>query len=153
MPKKPLKEEIWFREAADLMVRDHINLRRAAEELGQVLLPEEAQAIGRRKIFQTILKDAANDYYAELGKDQNRTKEIIIGRMMEAIERMAEEGQSKDVALAAFQLSKILGYVGADTEVNVMGSLTQEDIDKLKDEIRQRRELLLKKPSPDAIPN
>jgi hypothetical protein len=151
MPKGvKFKEEVWFREAADIMVKERINLRRAAEQLGQVLLPEEANSIFRRKLFQVILQQAKNDFYAELGKDQNRTRDILIGRMLDAIDRLADEGQAKDVTLAAFQLSKILGFVGAETEVNVMGSLTQEDIDKLKNEIRTRRELLDKKPSNDS---
>ena len=153
MTKSSKAEEIWFRQAADIMVRERINLRRAAEQLGQVLLPEEASNLFRRKIFQTILQQAKNDFYAELGRDQNRTKEIIIGRMLDGIERLTDEGQAKDAVLAAFNLAKILGMVGAETEVNVMGSLSQEDIDKLKDEIKTRRELLAKKPPKDAIPN
>lgn len=153
MTKSAKAEEIWFREAAEIMVQENINLRRAAEQLGQVLLPEEAKSVFRRKAFQAVLQQTKNDYYAKLGRDQNRTKEIIIGRMLDGIERLTEEGQSKDAVLAAFNLAKILGMVGAETEVNVMGTLSQEDIDKLKEEIKTRRELLSKKPPKDAVPN
>jgi hypothetical protein len=56
-------------DAINLMVRQNLSLRQAAQQLGQDLTPQEADNIQGRMRFQDALEEARMAYYAEIGKN------------------------------------------------------------------------------------
>lgn len=136
MPSVP--EQSWFQRAAEKMVREEKNLYAVAQELELALTSRECDNLSRTKAFQRVLWDERTKYHKELANDPNRNKNSLIGNMLLAAERLMGEGKYDKAAEVLFKLARIEGYVGAESQVTVIGSLSQEDIDKAKVEVRKK---------------
>jgi hypothetical protein len=134
---KPLNpEELWWTEACEIMVRDNLTLRKAAEFLGKNLLPAECQQIERRKGFQRVLWTVRYKYFQELADNPNRTKQVLLGQIVYAIDQLFKQGSWRDVIDGGLKLAKI-EYNVEDTSVNIFQGLTQKDFDEIKNRVKK----------------
>lgn len=136
MPTVP--EQSWFQRAAEKMIREEKSLYHVAQELELQFTSRECENIGRTKAFQRVLWEERTKYHKELANDPNRNKNSLVGNMLLAAEKLMAEGKYDKAAEALFKVARIEGYVGAESQVTVIGSLSQADIEKAREEILKR---------------
>jgi hypothetical protein len=124
--------ELWYSEVAQLMIRESLGLRQAAERLGIFLTQPEADVHVRRKEFQGLLWLERYKYFESLGSDPRRTREVLLGQMAHCAQRLMEEGLWDKAGNVLKELARIEGYVGADVTVNTFANLTQKELDEIK---------------------
>jgi hypothetical protein len=133
------KEENWFQRAAEVMVRESKTLAQAVLELEiPDITTREAANIERTKTFQRVLWSERHRFHKELANDPNRNKAAAIGQLQYVIQKLIEENKWDKAAEAILKMAKIEGWVGEQTQVNVFGSLSQDDINKLREEVRKQ---------------
>ena len=137
MPRNLIPPEPWWPQAADLMVRYDLSLREAAAELGTDLSIDQADAILKRKLFQKTLEEARTAYYIELGSNPNLTKEAVVGQLYRLVMRLAEDREDYKAADALLKLSKIKGWIGEGDQPSVLSSLSQVDIDRIRERLKE----------------
>jgi hypothetical protein len=140
MGRKLIKPEPWWADATMLMVKHDISLRQAAQELGVELTIEEADAIKDRKLFKECLDEARLAYFTEVGSSPKLTKEVVVGQIYQLARRLAEDREDYKAADALLKLSKVQGWVGEtpDSLTRVFSTLSQNDIDRLKERLREK---------------
>jgi hypothetical protein len=137
MARRAEKEEVWFQEVAGMMARESsLTLRQAALRLGLAMSPEEAQLFERRKEFQRILLAEQIKYYDELGSDPRRTKNVLLGQMVYAIQKLLDESAWDKALAGGIQLAKVAGWVGAESEVNIIEGLSQKDLEEVRAKLK-----------------
>jgi hypothetical protein len=109
MPRKPEPLEPWMLDAIQLMVRQNLSLRQAAQQLSQDLTPQEADNIQGRIRFQDALDEARLTYYAEIGLNPRLTKEAVVGQLYKLAERQANDREDYKAADALLKLAKVQG--------------------------------------------
>lgn len=141
MPRKPEPLEPWMIDAIQLMVRQNLSLRQAAQQLGQEITPQQADNIAGRIRFQDALQEARLEYYREVGSNPRLTKEAVVGQLFKLAERLANDREDYKAADALLKLAKIQGWTSGEGGAQpVFANLTQADIDRLKAEIRAKQE-------------
>src|SRR5215471_9023735 len=111
MPPKPEPLEPWMLDAINLMVRQNLSLRQAAQQLGQDLTPQEADNIQGRIRFQDALAEARMSYYAEIGSNPSLTKQAVVGQLYKLAERLANDREDYKAADALLKLAKVQGWL------------------------------------------
>ena len=79
MPRKPEPLEPCMLDAINLMVRQNLTLRQAAQQLGEEITPQQADNIQGRIRFQDALQEARMTYFAEIGSNPRLTKDAVVG--------------------------------------------------------------------------
>jgi hypothetical protein len=140
MPRKPEPLEPWMHEAIQLMVRQNLTLRQAAIQLGEDITPQQADNISGRIRFQDALQEARLAHYAEIGSNPQLNHHVVIGMLYQMAERLAGDREDYKAADALLKLAKVKGIVGteADTFAKLFGSLSQADIDTVKERLRKQ---------------
>lgn len=128
------------------MVLENCSLRKAAEQLQVSLTPADAQAIERRKAFQRVLWQTRYKHFQELADNPARTKQVLLGQIVYAIDQLFKEGAWRDVIDGGLKLAKI-EYNVEDQTVNVFQGLTQKDLDAIKNRIKKLNDPLGEKPN------
>lgn len=139
-PKLPTRAHYcpaWFVAAAEEMVRNGLNLRMAAVEVGHELSPEEADRVSRSRDFQEIYRNERNKYHAAIGNDPSRTKSVMIGMMWAQAERLALEGEAEKAALVLEKIAKLEGWGGNDSNINIFAGLSAKDITEAKRKLQE----------------
>lgn len=136
MPTAP--EQSWFARAAEKMVREEKTLYAVAQELELQMTSRECENVARTKTFQKALWQARTTFHKELANDPDRNKNSLVGNMLLAANKLMEEGKYDKAAEVLFKLARIEGYVGSEANVTVIGTLSQADIDKAKEEVKKR---------------
>ena len=77
-------------EAIQLIVRQILSLRQAAQQLGQEITPQQADNIQGRRRFQDALEEARLAYYAEVGGNPRLTKDAVVGQLFVLAQRLAD---------------------------------------------------------------
>ena len=139
MSKKPLKEEPWFSAVAKLMVKTGLNFRRAAETEGIPLTPEEADNLQKRDAWERVLRFERYKYLEELAADPQRTKNVLLGGMVYDIQQLRADGNYEKSLDGSLKLARV-EYGLAENTVNVLGTLNQEEINKVRERIKQLAE-------------
>lgn len=114
------------------MVRQGINLRQAAADLGQLLTQEEAEDTFRRRSFQRLLWAARHRFHAEIAEDPDRSKAAKLGQLEILAKKLEEQGDYDKAAEVILKIAKIEGWLTPDTNVNVFGSLTAKEFSDLR---------------------
>lgn len=142
MPRKPEPLEPWMLEAINLMVRQNLSLRQAAQQLGVEITPQQADNIGGRIRFQDALESARLSYYADVGSDYRLSRDAVVGQIFKLAERLASDREDYKAAVdALLKLSKIKGWVGEpEHKPSLLDSLTQSEIDKLRADVKKAQE-------------
>jgi len=141
MPRKPDPLEPWMLEAVELMIQENLSLRQAASQLGIEITPQEADNISGRIRFKDAIDEARLAYFTEIGSNPRLTKEAVVGQLYQLATRLAADREDFKAADALLKLAKIQGWMGyePDSLQKTLSALTQEDIDQLKGEIREKR--------------
>ena len=117
---------------AERCAREGISFRQAASDEGISLTSIEAENMERRKAYQEILWNARHRYAQELANNPQATKSSAIGMMMQAIQKLLEHGDWDKAIAGIEKLSKLQGWVGADTNVNLIAGISTKDLEKIK---------------------
>ncbi len=143
MPRKPEPLEPWMVDAIQFMIQQDITLRQAATHLGVELTPQQADNILGRVRFQDALREARLAHYAKIGSNPNLNQHVVIGMLYKMAERLAEDREDYKAADAVLKLAKVKGIVGTepDSFSKIFGSLTQANLDSLKERFRKQQEL------------
>lgn len=136
---RPVDLQEWHLEAAMCMARTGQSLGQVATELGQKLTVDEAAALLRKVSFQRLLFEERNRYFALLGADPNFKKETAVGKMLDLAKKLEEVGEFDRAADTIFKVSKMQGWVGPESTVNVFGELSQKDLDDIKEKIAKQK--------------
>jgi hypothetical protein len=141
MPRRPEPLEPWMLEAINLIVRRILTLRQAAQQLGVAITPQQADNISGRRRFQDALEEARLTYYAEVGSNPRLTKEAVVGQLFTLASRLAEDREDAKATEALFRLAKVMGWINGEGGAQpVIANLTQDDIDRLRAEIKAKQE-------------
>ena len=152
MGRKTEQAEQWFDKLADTMIREKLNFVQAAQREGLPLTNEECDKYAKRKEFQRALRSARNRYYAELANDPTRTKNVLLGQMMYALQELMHAGEYKDAVDAALKLARVEGFIGPEQEVNVFGGLSAKEFETVRELIQKRaKELIERTPKVSAV--
>jgi hypothetical protein len=122
------------------MVRQNLSLRQAALQLGEEVTPQQADNIAGRIRFQEALDEARLAYAAEIGSHPKLTREAVIGRLYQLAERLAANHEDYKAADAYLKLAKTAGFVGAEAPPSVLSTLTQSELDEVRQRIRQMKQ-------------
>lgn len=114
------------------MVRNGSTLREAATQLQVPITSADCENIQRRKGFQKLLRDARNQYHAEVGADPGLTRNATVGRLSILAEALAGAGELDKAAEVLFKMAKLAGWMQADSTVNVFGGLTSKDYEEVR---------------------
>jgi hypothetical protein len=134
MPAKP--EETWFQKAAEKIAREGKTLYAACLELEIPITSREAENVFRTKAFQRVLWAERQRFAKELANEPERNKSSLVGQMLFAAQQLLNEGKFDKAAEVLFKLARIEGYVGNETQVTVIGQLTQTEIDAAKERLK-----------------
>lgn len=138
MPR-PKKSETWYSQAIDLMLRDRLDLMRAAQLLGVELLPEEAATHQRRRAFRELYDQAARDYFESKSSVTQHTKQALVGRMLDAVDRLLILDKFADASEILFKIAKVEGWVGAETSINLFQELSGKDISEMREALKRKQ--------------
>jgi hypothetical protein len=142
MPRKPEPLEPWMLEAINLIVRQILTLRQAAQQLGVDITPQQADNIQGRIRFQDALEEARLKYYAAVGANPRLTKDAVVGHLFLLAQRLASDGEDAKAADALLKLAKVQNWTSGEEykDKPVYGNLTQAEIDRLRAEINAKEE-------------
>jgi hypothetical protein len=142
MPRKPEKLEPWMFDAIELVVRQILTLRQAAQQLGVDITPQQADNIQGRLRFQDALEEARLKYYAAVGANPRLTKDAVVGQLFMLAQRLAADGEDAKAADALLKLAKVQNWTSGEEykDKPVLGNLSQADIDRLRAEINAKQE-------------
>lgn len=142
MPRSVIPLPQWIPQACELMVRYDLSLRQAAAELGKDITVEEAEALKDRKLFKEELEAARIQYYEKLGASLSLSKDTITGAMFKLAARLEREGDAYRSADVLLKLAKVKGLVGFEPDQfsKWASTLTQDDIDRLRVEIKAKQQ-------------
>jgi len=128
-------------EAINLMVRQNLSFRQVAQQLGQEITPQQADNIQGRIRFQDALEEARLTYYAEVGSSPRLTKDAVVGQIFKLAGRLTADREDYKAADALLKLAKIQGWIsGEGADKPVIANLTQDDIDRLRGELKKAQE-------------
>jgi len=141
MPRKAIPLPDWIPQACELMGRYDLSLRQAAAELGKDISVEHAEALKDRKLFKEALEAARLAHYADIGSNPRLSKEVIAGQIYKLAERLTADREDYKASDSLLKLTKIMGWInGEGGDQPVFANLTQDDIDRLRAEIKAKQQ-------------
>lgn len=135
---KSSENEPFLNELADTMVEENVSCRDAAAMLNLPLTSEEIGNIERRKSFKQLLYDRRHQYWLQIGANPLASKEALVGQIKQLADKMAADGDYDKATEALFKLAKVAGWVGAETNVNVFGSLSAKEFAQLREKVEKQ---------------
>lgn len=137
--RKPTKyEKFWWGKAAAMMVRNTVSLMTAAKEMGVELTRGDVLDIERQKSFERVLWSERYNYWKEIATDPERSKNSSIGQLQLLAQKLMEDGSWSMAADTIFKIAKLENWVGSDTQVNVLGGLSEREFKDLERKLKQR---------------
>lgn len=121
-----------------MMVREGKSFRQAATECNVPMTTEDAENFFRRAAFQRVLRQSRHRFHMEIGRDPERTKSATIGQLQVCADNLMKEGDFAKAAEVLLKISKIEGWVGPDSSVNVFSGLSQAQIDQARETLRKK---------------
>lgn len=138
-----IPENHWFRKGAYKMAREGKSLLQVIEELCiDGVNSREADLILKSNTFQTILRNERLRYANEVARDPELRKETAAGMMLICVQNLIGQGEWDKATEALLKLSKLQGWVGAESNVNVFTSLQGlkgHDLEELKKKVESER--------------
>lgn len=124
--------EHWYQKAAEIMVREGVNLFAATQKLDLGIRPSECEEIAASKEFLSVLRAERNRFYKELAGDPARSRTTAVGQLLFVIEKLLEHEQYEKAAEAIFKLSRIEGWTTEQAAQNLFFDLTGKDLTELR---------------------
>lgn len=134
------KKETWYERVADRIVRESVSFPQAAALEGLALTTDECEKYQKRREFQRVLQAKRNHFYAELGTEPSKNKNVLVGQMIYCINQLIRGGDYKDALDGILKQARVEGFVGGDQEVNVFGGLSAKEFDQLRDVIQTKKQ-------------
>jgi len=123
------------------MAREGVTLREAATRLKVPIGTEDAANLFRTKGFQRLLRAERNRYYLEVGQDIEWRRKTAIGMLLNCANQLMTNGEFDKAAEVILKASRVEGWLGAETAVNVFAGLSQKDLDTLRTKIKEKSTL------------
>jgi len=134
----PLDPEPWYGPVIDLMLDEHVLFEQACQLLCINLKPEEAVSHPRRQAFKKLLAQKQRRYVEDLAGPANHTKTVLVGRMLDAVQRLLDAGKVSDAAEVLFKVAKVEGWASGEGTTNVFGNLSGEQISAMREEVLKK---------------
>lgn len=133
-------QEDWMIPVAELMVQEHMSFSAACQALGQKFDNSASERAAQwSEPFQNILNALNYKFYAQIGDNPLLTKGVILGVLMTAMRRLAEQESWEKVAIPAKLVSDIMGLTDRSlADKPVIANLTQADIDRIRKELAEQ---------------
>lgn len=131
--------EPWYTDVIELMLLEHIPFGVAAAALNHPIDPKEELGHLRRKSFREAFAAAEAKHFSSKGNALLQTKSILAGKMLDDAERLRLLGKFKEATEATEKGAKLLGYLSDSTNVNIFSDISGSEIEKMKEQLRQRR--------------
>lgn len=123
----------WYEKAAIEIVRNDKTLFRYVNEADLGLTSRECENIARTKEFQEVLRIERNKLYKELATDPSRNRNVAVGQLLFAIQKLLDAGSYDKAVASLAQLFKVEGWSSdATSQVNIFNDLKSTDIGALK---------------------
>lgn len=136
MAKDPT-ELSWYRKCARKMVREGKAFLHVTDELGlNGIDGPTAKQIQESETFQAVLRQERLKLAKEYADDPELSKNVAIGMMLMAIEKLMMEAQWDKALEGLKKLATLAGWQGTEGNVNVYQGLNQRDFDELKKRIQ-----------------
>lgn len=126
----------WMRKVAELMARDGNTFREAVTALSLPLTPGECESVRRRGDFEEILFEETQRYRSMLAESPEATKSAAIGMLQMAAERLFSKGEYSQAAVVIEKMARIRGWLGAESNINIIAGMTAKDIAEAKERIK-----------------
>lgn len=120
------------------MAREGVTLKEAATRLRVPIGTEDAANLFRTKGFQRLLRGERNRYYAEVGQDGEWRRKTAIGMLLHCAKELIQNGEFDKAAEVILKASRVEGWLGAETSVNVFAGLSAKELDTLRNKIREK---------------
>ena len=134
--------EADYPQIIETMLRDRVNLLQAATLLGFSETPSSAFGHSRRKSFQELHVLMSRSHFAALGSNFDTDKRVLIGMFMDDAKRLRDMGKPKEASEVIEKAGKMLGYVGADSTVNIFQDMSGADLQRAIEKVRERRNIM-----------
>ena len=127
----------WYRDVASAMLRDILPFRAALAALNIQISNAEADRIEYSAAFKKQLDIEQQLLYQELAANPNFNKQSVIGGMLHAVQQLLREGDFDKAVNGFMAIAKLQGWLGVESNVNVMLGVTQRDIEEARKKILQ----------------
>jgi hypothetical protein len=133
----------WYEKAAVAIVRNNYSLFRWANENDKGLTQRDCENITRTKAWQDVMRAERNKFFKELANDPSRSRNVAVGQLLFAVQRLLEAEQFDKAVAALAQLFKVEGWANDQTSVNIFNDLSAKNLDDLRKKLgKQPKELV-----------
>jgi leucyl-tRNA synthetase len=138
MPIVPAAD--WYEKAAVAIVRNGKTLYQWVNEnrMGG-LTSRECENIGRTKEFQAALRAERNRFYKELSDDPDRSRNVAVGQLLYAIQKLLEAEQYDKAVSSLAQLFKVEGWTSDQAQISIFNDLNSKDLEGLKRSLEAKK--------------
>ena len=137
-PNLDLPAADWYQPAARDMVRNGVTLFQWANEHDKGLLKSECESILKTPEWQAVLRAERNRFYKELANDPTRSRNVAVGQLLFAIQRLLEVEQYDKAVSALTQLFKVEGWSKDETAINIFNELNAKDFDSIRARLKTK---------------
>lgn len=128
--------EQWMRKVAQIMARDGMSFKEAVVALNLPLTAGECEAVRRRGEFEEILFAETQNFRTQIAESPSATKSSAIGMLLMAAEKLFNQGDYDKAAVVIEKIAKIQGWIGSESNINIIAGMTAKDIELAKERIR-----------------
>lgn len=134
-------QEPWMVKVADLMIQEHMSFSAACQALS-VKFDDAAseRAAQYSEAFRDIVDALSFKFHARTGGNPLLTKEVILGWLTVAIQKLGEANQWDRVSIPAKLMADMQGWTKSEGNPPVIFNLSQKDIDELKTKLKEDAE-------------
>jgi len=136
---KARDQEDWMLPVAELMIQETMSFSAACQALGTKFDNSASERAAQySEAFRNILDALEFRYFARTGDNPLLTKGYLAGRLVWAIDELARQGQADKIAMPGKLLADLMGWLEEAPNTPVLANLTQEDIDRVRAELKER---------------
>jgi hypothetical protein len=141
------KHEDWYSEAAEHISHTGVSLKAALVAIGGPELSDsEIANVIRRKSWIDCLRAAKLKYQSEVGSDPNRSKASLVDKLELMFDALAHEGAWEKAANVAYQIGRLEGWIGSESNTNIFSGLTAEGLRQVREKLEAKF-----KPTPGTL--
>jgi hypothetical protein len=124
---------------AELMVHEAMSFSAACQARGVKWEDSKAEhAAEFCEAYQNVLDGIRFQYFANTGNNPLLTKAYAAGQTVKAIDRLMQMDQPDKIAVLVKALGDLMGWFEVKPDVPVIANLTQDDIDRLREEVKAK---------------
>jgi hypothetical protein len=139
MPRPKRVNAPWLSRAVALVVRLDTTLAAAALEYGHSLSVQQIEEIEKTVEYQKMISVARDKWAEELASDPSHNKRATIGKLKMLAAKLDANAQYEKAADVLLKMSKLENWVGADTNVSVIGGLTAAEMAEVREELQKQK--------------